>query len=206
MGLSKIWLSLKHCLSQILYSHSAALLHTLVLYRGFMGLGEAAYSVKHVGKQEDCSVLLLLRTAAQQRVNIIAHEPFHLQQEVKACDYTQQVITEHPAGNLLPFQRERSKPTRGGGEERCSQPLHEINVGPNLRSFLRGRERYGQKNHRAPSAPDYLCAGGLILHTKINGRFATNFNGSRNKSYHLEVYWLSAESFKIYTEITQRII
>lgn len=54
--------------------------------------------------------------------------------------------------------------------------------------------------------PDYLCAGGLILHTKINGRFATNFNGSRNKSYHLKVYWLSAESFKIYVEIKRRII
>lgn len=88
-----------------------------------MGLGEATYSVKHLGKQKECSVLLLLRTAAYQRVNIIAHEPFHLQQEVKACDYTQQVITEHPAGNLLPFQRERSKPTRGGGgEERKMLP------------------------------------------------------------------------------------
>lgn len=132
-----------------------------MLYLGFMGLGEATYSVKHLGKQKECSVLLLLRTAAYQRVNIIAHEPFHLQQEVKACDYTQQVITEHPAGNLLPFQRERSKPTRGGGggkKERCSQPVHEINVGPSLRSFLRGRERYGQKNQRAHSVPDYLCA------------------------------------------------
>lgn len=27
MGLSKIWLFLKHCLSYSLYSHSAALLH-----------------------------------------------------------------------------------------------------------------------------------------------------------------------------------
>lgn len=47
--------------------------------------------------------------------------------------------------------------------------------------------------------------GVLILH-QINGRFATNFNGSRNSSYHLEVYWLSAESSKFYTEIKQRII
>jgi len=47
----------------------------------------------------------------------------------------------------------------GGGEERekerkkerCSQPAHEISVGPNLISFLTGRERYGQKNQRAPS-------------------------------------------------------
>lgn len=32
---------------------------------------------------------LLLRSAALQRVKTIAQEPFHLQQEVKACDYTQ---------------------------------------------------------------------------------------------------------------------
>lgn len=180
-----------------------------------MGLGEAASSVRRPGKEKERGVSRpLLRTAAYQRVNIAAQEPFHLQQEVKACDYTQPVITEHPAGNSLPFQRERSKPTKKGGgrggeereRERCSQPAREINVGPNLRSFLRGRERYGQENHRAPSAPDYLCAGGLILHTEINGRFATNFNGSRNKPRHLEVYWLSAGSFKIHIEIKLRII
>lgn len=72
---------------------------------------------------------------------------------------------------------------RGGEEERekerCSQPVHEINVGPNLRSFLRGKERYGQEKHRAPPVPDCFCAGGLILHTEINGRFATSLGGSR---------------------------
>lgn len=117
-------------------------------------------------------------------------------------------------GICFHFKGRDQNPRRkeGGGKkkerkkERCSQPVHEINVGPSLRSFQRGRERYGQKNHRAPSVPDYLCAKGLILHTKINGRFATNFNGSRNKSYHLEVYWLSAESFKFYIEIKPRII
>lgn len=108
-------------------------------------------------------------------------------------------------GEIKTHEEKKGGKKKERKKERCSQPVQEINVGPSLRSFQRGRERYGQKNHRAPSVPDYLCAEGLILHTKINGRFATNFNGSRNKSYHLEVYWLSAESFKFYIEIKPRI-
>lgn len=94
--------------------------HTLTTYTytfpRLYGLGEAASTIMCLGKEKECSISLLVHMAAYQRVNIIAHEPFHLQQEVKACDYTQQVITEHPAGNLLPFQRVRSKPTKKKGK------------------------------------------------------------------------------------------
>lgn len=57
MALSKTWLSLKHLLSHILHSHSSARLqaHTEAL----RGWREAASSVKHPGKQKECSTLLL---------------------------------------------------------------------------------------------------------------------------------------------------
>lgn len=57
MGLSKTCLSLKHLLSHISHSHSSARLQAHI--EAFWGWGEAASSVKHPGKQKECSTLLL---------------------------------------------------------------------------------------------------------------------------------------------------
>lgn len=206
MALSKTWLSLKHLLSHILHSHSSARLqaHTEALW----GWREAASSVKHPGKQKECSTLLL---PSRELISLhMSHFTYskkwkHATTPSKWSQSTLQGICFHFKGRDQNPQRGEGGEKKERKKERCSQPVHEINVGPNLRSFHRGRERYRQKNHRALSVAGYLCAGGLILH-QINGRFATNFNGSRNSSYHLEVYWLSAESSKFYTEIKQRII
>lgn len=117
-----------------------------------MGLGEAADSET---SRKRAGMRLLLRSAALQRVKTIAQEPFHLQQEVKACDYTQ---SDHRApcrefASISKGEIKTHKEKVGGGEgnkERCSQLVHEINVGPNLRSFFERKGEIGTEESQSP--------------------------------------------------------